>query len=91
MNSQRVLEVIEAGARSVREVGRASGAGTCCGGCRPTIAALLEQYVAAHPPDASVVPAAAVPARPHMPAAAMVSAPRVRGRELPQYVAAVGA
>jgi bacterioferritin-associated ferredoxin len=46
-----IRECVDRGARSVEEVGRACGAGTACGGCRPTIRAL----VAGEPPDAGIV------------------------------------
>ena len=36
-----ICESIREGARSVDEVGRACGAGTGCGGCRPRIRTLL--------------------------------------------------
>jgi bacterioferritin-associated ferredoxin len=46
-----VRECIDSGARSVHDVGRACGAGTFCGGCIPTIGAL----VAGQPSDAGVI------------------------------------
>ena len=46
-----IRECVDRGARSVEEVGRACGAGTACGGCRPTIRAL----VAGEAPDAGIV------------------------------------
>jgi len=42
---------IDGGARSIDDVGRACGAGTVCGGCRPTIGAL----VAGEPADSGVI------------------------------------
>jgi bacterioferritin-associated ferredoxin len=42
---------VDRGARSVDDVGRACGAGTVCGGCRPTIGTL----VAGESPDAGVI------------------------------------
>lgn len=40
--SDRVIRrAVEAGASTVRQVGAACGAGTCCGACKPQIAALL--------------------------------------------------
>jgi bacterioferritin-associated ferredoxin len=36
-----IRECVERGARSVEEVGRACQAGTGCGGCQPTIRALV--------------------------------------------------
>ena len=46
-----VRECIDSGARSIDDVGRACGAGTFCGGCIPTIGAL----VAGEPSDAGVI------------------------------------
>jgi bacterioferritin-associated ferredoxin len=46
-----VRECIDAGACSVDDVGRACRAGTFCGGCIPTIGAL----VAGEPSDAGVI------------------------------------
>ena len=46
-----IRECVERGARSVEDVGRACQAGTGCGGCRPTIHAL----VAGEPADAGVI------------------------------------
>jgi len=46
-----IRECVERGARSVEDVGRACQAGTGCGGCRPTIRAL----VAGEPADAGVI------------------------------------
>lgn len=38
-----VLNVVQQGARTLEEVGRACGAGTGCGGCRKSIEGLLEK------------------------------------------------
>jgi bacterioferritin-associated ferredoxin len=46
-----IKDCVDRGARSVEDVGRACQAGTVCGGCRPTIAAL----VAGEPADAGVI------------------------------------
>lgn len=46
-----VRECVDRGARSVEEVGRACGAGMACGGCRPTIQALI----AGEPADGGIV------------------------------------
>jgi bacterioferritin-associated ferredoxin len=48
---------IQEGARSIKEVGKACGAGRGCGGCRPTIAELL---VEERRPDASACSALVV-------------------------------
>ena len=46
-----IRECIDRGARSVEDVGQACQAGTACGGCLPTINAL----VAGEPVDAGVI------------------------------------
>jgi len=46
-----IRECIDRGARSVEDVGQACQAGTACGGCVPTISAL----VAGEPVDAGVI------------------------------------
>ena len=48
---RRVLEAVAAGARSAEQVGAACGAGTACGGCLPTIGALLSSAPATGPAD----------------------------------------
>ncbi len=40
---RRVRSAIREGARTVTEVGRATGAGTDCGACREMIAQILQQ------------------------------------------------
>lgn len=53
--SDRVIRAsITSGASSVKEVGRACRAGTCCGTCRPMIAQLVREHtprVDATPPE----------------------------------------
>jgi len=46
-----IRECVDGGARSLDDIGRACGAGTACGGCQPTIGALL----AGQPADAGVI------------------------------------
>jgi bacterioferritin-associated ferredoxin len=46
-----IRECIDRGARSVEDVGQACQAGTACGGCLPTIGAL----VAGEPVDAGMI------------------------------------
>ena len=43
VNDAAIRHAIAAGARDEVEVGRACGAGTDCGGCRPAIDALLDE------------------------------------------------
>jgi bacterioferritin-associated ferredoxin len=50
VSDRKVRREIERGATTVDDVGRACRAGTCCGGCRPTIESLLAEPVrVAHP------------------------------------------
>lgn len=44
IGANQILGAAEAGAGSVAEVGRACGAGTNCGSCRPAIARLLREW-----------------------------------------------
>ena len=46
---REVEAAIDAGADSVDAVGDATGAGTGCGGCHPTIEAILDRRCAACP------------------------------------------
>lgn len=43
VNDQRIREAVENGARTVGQVGKACGAGTCCGGCVKAIAEIVEE------------------------------------------------
>lgn len=45
VGDKTVRKCIREGARTVAEVGAACGAGTGCGGCRPTIDALVSALV----------------------------------------------
>jgi bacterioferritin-associated ferredoxin len=49
VNSGRILELIEDGATTVREVSSATGAATDCGKCARSIHMLLEQQLVALP------------------------------------------
>jgi len=40
---RRVLEVVQQGARTPAEVGRACGAGTSCGGCVRSVCEVIDQ------------------------------------------------
>ena len=44
IGANQILSVAEAGAGTVDEVGRACGAGTNCGSCRPAIARMLREW-----------------------------------------------
>jgi bacterioferritin-associated ferredoxin len=46
VRSQDIVEAVEAGARTVREVARCTGAGTRCGGCGPLVVELVHEQVA---------------------------------------------
>lgn len=43
VNDRRILEQARAGSQTVGQIGRATGAGTCCGGCVPAIRQILER------------------------------------------------
>jgi bacterioferritin-associated ferredoxin len=49
VTSREVEDAIDRGAESIREIGESTGAGTGCGGCHPTLEALLESRCAACP------------------------------------------
>lgn len=53
VNDHAVREAIASGARDVREVGAQCGAGSRCGGCWPTLDALLEQLAGPQPAAAA--------------------------------------
>jgi len=46
ISERTVVDVVRNGALSTEEVGRACGAGTSCGGCRPTLDAIVEKACA---------------------------------------------
>jgi bacterioferritin-associated ferredoxin len=43
VNDGAVRAARDAGARTVEAIGATTGAGTCCGSCRPSIAAILAE------------------------------------------------
>ena len=43
VSDRAIREVVRSGASTCREVARACHAGRMCGGCRPTIAALIDE------------------------------------------------
>jgi bacterioferritin-associated ferredoxin len=47
VSDRRIRAEVEAGARTIDEIGEGCGAGTRCGSCRPTIGVLLATMVAA--------------------------------------------
>jgi bacterioferritin-associated ferredoxin len=52
VNDRRIVEEIEAGALDIEDVAARCGAGARCGGCHPTIEALLVTVRAAEQPAA---------------------------------------
>lgn len=46
VNSSTIEEVIEAGATSIDDISRECGAGSRCGGCWPTLMALIDDFEA---------------------------------------------
>jgi bacterioferritin-associated ferredoxin len=51
VSSGSIVDAIEAGARTVQEVGHANGAGTVCGKCARNIRVLIEEHRAGLTPD----------------------------------------
>ena len=51
VSERAVRDAIRRGAASSTEVGRACGAGSVCGGCRPVIAELLHEHAEAREPS----------------------------------------
>jgi len=56
VSDKSVRHAIQSGASSVRDVARACGAGTGCGGCRPLIQELIrtEQHGTSRPVSAAI-------------------------------------
>ncbi|HSL59804.1 MAG TPA: (2Fe-2S)-binding protein [Acidimicrobiales bacterium] len=48
VNDDEIGAEIDAGARTVDEIGARCGAGTGCGGCRPVVEAVLATHLAHH-------------------------------------------
>ena len=48
VSDRAVRAVIRAGAETEDEVGELCGAGTCCGGCQPTITELIDEERKSH-------------------------------------------
>jgi bacterioferritin-associated ferredoxin len=49
VSDRKVVKAVQHGARSVEEIGDHCGAGTCCGGCHPSLEALLAAHAPARP------------------------------------------
>jgi bacterioferritin-associated ferredoxin len=47
VSDREIRRLARAGAKCPRAVAEACGAGTCCGGCRMTVAAILDEVEAA--------------------------------------------
>jgi assimilatory nitrate reductase catalytic subunit len=47
VGSEEIAEAIRAGAKTVPDIGSATTAGTACGGCRPTLARLVQEVAGA--------------------------------------------
>lgn len=67
VNDRRIRQVVENGARTVGQVGKSCGAGTCCGGCVKAIAEIVEEVEGRSSPaprdPASRLPASPAPAQ----------------------------
>ena len=59
VTDREIRRLARAGARSPRQLAEACGVGTCCGGCRPSVRAILAEVEAAREPIALVAPAGA--------------------------------
>lgn len=46
VSDRSIRKAVRKGAGSIREVARMSGAGACCGGCRPAVRDILEDELA---------------------------------------------
>lgn len=64
VNSRTITRLARRGASSVAEISDATGAGTVCGKCRPTIAALLAEHAAKILPEVPSTMADSDPVRP---------------------------
>jgi bacterioferritin-associated ferredoxin len=62
ISHRRILEVVQSGACTAREVARACAAGTSCGGCVPAIRELIEQAESEQQPQAATAAPALAPA-----------------------------
>jgi bacterioferritin-associated ferredoxin len=54
VSDREIRSCARAGARDLSEVGRACGAGTGCGGCRPEISSILEASDGEHASSARI-------------------------------------
>jgi assimilatory nitrate reductase catalytic subunit len=51
VGTRAIAAAVAGGARDVEAVGRATGAGTNCGSCRPEMAGLIARLIAAAAPE----------------------------------------
>ena len=58
VSDRAIRKAVRRGAVTPREVAGACGAGSCCGGCGPTIRQIIRKEVAAERDTLPVVPAA---------------------------------
>ena len=54
VSDREIRRLARAGAKCPRAVAEACGAGTCCGGCRMTVAAILDEVEAAQERHCSI-------------------------------------
>ena len=59
VSDRTIRKVIQGGAETPRQIGRACGAGRTCGGCRPTLSDILERERSCAPAAAAEAPLAA--------------------------------
>lgn len=55
VSERHIHRAVEAGAVSLRDLGRELGLGTCCGRCVPSARALLSERLAARPPPVTAL------------------------------------
>ena len=62
VSDRKIRKAVRKGAGSIREVAQMSGAGACCGGCRPAVRDILEDELTAREQRQllTVVPVASV-------------------------------
>jgi bacterioferritin-associated ferredoxin len=63
VSERAVAGAVQAGARTVAEISRATGAGTSCGGCRGTIEAMIAGLAPCRSEPCAGCPRAAPPRR----------------------------
>lgn len=55
LNDAQVRTVVRLGNRTLTDIGRACGAGACCGGCRPTLEKIVREEALRRPHELPVL------------------------------------